>query len=79
MALNDLLNKPNKRAQRKIVSSRPQKAVEKEYRSFCISEDTGKLVDRLVNTTKVDQRKFTNNDAIKEAFKLLARQHGVKI
>lgn len=55
------------------------KAENKGYRSFYITDDTSNLVNRVVNTIKVNNSKYNNDIAMSEAFKLLAKANGVKV
>ncbi|MEO1485683.1 MAG: hypothetical protein AAFU57_08050 [Bacteroidota bacterium] len=51
----------------------------KDYRSFYITPTTSSLVNRVVNTIKIDKEGYTQDMAINEAFILLAKANGVKI
>ncbi|MEM7487330.1 MAG: hypothetical protein AAF348_19145 [Bacteroidota bacterium] len=65
---------PTRKIEKELI-----KAENKVYRSFYITDDTSNLVNRVVNTIKIDNSKYNNDMAIYEAFKLLAEANGVKI
>lgn len=69
----------NKNGSNRKSEKKPIKAESKEYRSFYISDNTSNLVNRVVNTIKIENSRYTQDMAMNEAFKLLAKANGVKV
>lgn len=50
---------------------------EKEYKSYYLSKSTIDLVNRVTLTKKIEESKYSHDDAIREAFELFAKENGI--
>ena len=50
---------------------------EKEYKSYYLSKSTIDLINKVSLTKKIADSKYSHDDAIREAFVLLAKEIGV--
>lgn len=76
MGLNDLIGE---KVKKENPTPEVKEAEKKSYKSYYFFPSTNKLIKKVTDNIALDRKGYSQDDAAKEAFQLLAEKHNIDI